>query len=384
MNRMARRRTEANVSRTNSEDTTPTWPRTMPAVTDLSALGWTRRPRRPSCPPAARPARVSRVDRGRLTRAHRRRREPRAPRRGPLRRVAACPARRSATGSRCAASWRSPSSRGRSAFVRTVAGRTSAAQVVAANLDTVLVVDALAGEARLRRVERYLAVAWSSGATPVVVLTKADLCDDVAAGGRAGRARTPSASRCCAVSSVTGEGLDAVRALLPPGRTGGDGRPVRRREVQPGERAGRRRRSPRPATSGRATAAAGTRRPRASCTCCPAAGCWSTPPACGSSRSTTTPRASTPPTPTSPRWPPTAGSATASTAPSPAARSPPPSTTAGSTPPATARWRKLQAEAHRQLLRVDARARAAEKARLRVLPPGAQGPAQPAAVTGRR
>ena len=53
--------------------------------------------------------------------------------------------------------------------------------MVAANLDLVLVVDALAGEARLRRVERYLAVAWSSGATPVVVLTKADLCDDVAA-----------------------------------------------------------------------------------------------------------------------------------------------------------------------------------------------------------
>ena len=65
--------------------------------------------------------------------------------------------------------------------MRTVAGRTSAAQVVAANLDVVLVVDSLSGEARLRRVERYLAVAWSSGATPVVVLTKADLCDDVAA-----------------------------------------------------------------------------------------------------------------------------------------------------------------------------------------------------------
>ena len=69
-----------------------------------------------------------------------------------------------------------------SAFVRTGAGRTSTAQVVAANLDVVLVVDALTADPRLRRVERYLAVAWSSGATPVVVLTKADLCDDVAAG----------------------------------------------------------------------------------------------------------------------------------------------------------------------------------------------------------
>jgi ribosome small subunit-dependent GTPase A len=103
--------------------------------------------------------------------------------------------------------------------VRTVAGRTSAAQVVAANLDTVLVVDALTGPARLRRVERYLAVAWSSGATPVVVLTKADLCDDVAAVVEQVR-EDAFGVEVLAVSSVTGEGVDAVRALLPPGRTG--------------------------------------------------------------------------------------------------------------------------------------------------------------------
>jgi ribosome biogenesis GTPase len=106
-----------------------------------------------------------------------------------------------------------------SAFVRTVAGRTSAAQVVAANLDTVLVVDSLSGEARLRRVERYLAVAWSSGATPVVVLTKADLCEDVAAVVEQVR-EDALGVEVLAVSSVTGDGMDAVRALLPPGRTG--------------------------------------------------------------------------------------------------------------------------------------------------------------------
>jgi ribosome small subunit-dependent GTPase A len=106
----------------------------------------------------------------------------------------------------------------RSAFTRTVAGRTSAAQVVAANLDAVLVVDALAGAARVRRVERYLAVAWSSGATPVVVLTKADLCDDVAA-AVAEVAEDALGVEVLAVSSVTGEGLDAVRAVLGPGRT---------------------------------------------------------------------------------------------------------------------------------------------------------------------
>ena len=68
--------TEANVSRDNSEDTTLTCAATMLAVTDLSALGWTpdraRRPARPAAPPA----RVSRVDRGRLTRADGRRRAP--------------------------------------------------------------------------------------------------------------------------------------------------------------------------------------------------------------------------------------------------------------------------------------------------------------------
>ncbi|SFF56806.1 ribosome biogenesis GTPase [Blastococcus tunisiensis] len=105
-----------------------------------------------------------------------------------------------------------------SAFVRTVAGRTSAAQVVAANIDLVLVVDALTGGARLRRIERYLAVAWSSGATPVVVLTKADLCADVAA--VVGAVREDALGvEVLPVSSVTGDGLAAVRDLLRPGRT---------------------------------------------------------------------------------------------------------------------------------------------------------------------
>src|SRR5690606_35624252 len=104
----------------------------------------------------------------------------------------------------------------RSAFTRTSAGRTSAAQVVAANLDTVLVVDALVGAARLRRIERYLAVAWSSGATPVVVLTKADLCPDVPA-AVAQVAENTLGVDVRAVSSVTGDGLATVRALAGPG-----------------------------------------------------------------------------------------------------------------------------------------------------------------------
>jgi ribosome small subunit-dependent GTPase A len=189
----------------------------MHPVTDLSALGWTPG-RAADLPDGSVPARVSRVDRGRLSvltadgesRVH----------------PGAALYDASGLSGPAVGDW--VAVRGElavavlprtSAFVRTVAGRTSAAQVVAANLDTVLVVDALAGEARLRRVERYLAVAWSSGATPVVVLTKADLCDDVAAVVEQVR-EDALGVEVLAVSSVTGEGVDAVRALLPPGRTG--------------------------------------------------------------------------------------------------------------------------------------------------------------------
>ena len=66
----------------------------------------------------------------------------------------------------------------RSAFVRRSKGEQ---QVVAANIDTVFVCMGLDRDFNVRRLERYLAVAWDSGALPVAVLTKADLCKDVAA-----------------------------------------------------------------------------------------------------------------------------------------------------------------------------------------------------------
>lgn len=69
----------------------------------------------------------------------------------------------------------------RSAFTRADPGKATAAQVVAANIDTVFVVHPLSEEPKSRRIERELAVAWESGATPVVVLTKEDLAEDAAA-----------------------------------------------------------------------------------------------------------------------------------------------------------------------------------------------------------
>jgi len=63
----------------------------------------------------------------------------------------------------------------KSCFSRTAAGRSTEVQIVAANIDTVLIVTSCNLDCNLRRLERYLALAWESGATPVVVLNKSDL-----------------------------------------------------------------------------------------------------------------------------------------------------------------------------------------------------------------
>jgi ribosome biogenesis GTPase len=67
----------------------------------------------------------------------------------------------------------------KSVFLRKAAGSGNTEQVVAANVDTVFLCMALNHDFNLRRLERYLSVAWDSGATPVVLLTKADLCHDL-------------------------------------------------------------------------------------------------------------------------------------------------------------------------------------------------------------
>jgi ribosome biogenesis GTPase len=67
----------------------------------------------------------------------------------------------------------------KSLFVRKAAGTSNELQVIAANIDTVFICMSLNRDFNLRRLERYLAIAWDSGATPVVVLTKSDLCEDI-------------------------------------------------------------------------------------------------------------------------------------------------------------------------------------------------------------
>jgi len=67
----------------------------------------------------------------------------------------------------------------RTVFTRGAAGRQSRGQVVAANVDVVFAVCGLDADYNVRRIERYLARIWASGAQPVVVLNKADVCEDV-------------------------------------------------------------------------------------------------------------------------------------------------------------------------------------------------------------
>jgi len=104
----------------------------------------------------------------------------------------------------------------RTALVRDSAGRTSLEQVVAANVDVVLVVEHLDPDPDLGRVERLLTLAWRSGARPVVVLTKADLVPDPD-GMAAQVAQVALGVDVHVVSVLDGAGLDAVRALLAPG-----------------------------------------------------------------------------------------------------------------------------------------------------------------------
>lgn len=67
----------------------------------------------------------------------------------------------------------------KSCFMRKAAGGGRQEQIVAANIDIVFLCMSLNNDFNIRRMERYLAIAWDSGATPVIVLTKSDLCDDL-------------------------------------------------------------------------------------------------------------------------------------------------------------------------------------------------------------
>ncbi len=106
----------------------------------------------------------------------------------------------------------------RTSVVRADVGGTSRGQVLAANLDVVAVVAGLIPEPSISRVERLLTLAWGSGATPVVVLTKSDLVGDadVVAADVAAAAPGVQVLTC---SVLTGAGMEEMAALLAGNRT---------------------------------------------------------------------------------------------------------------------------------------------------------------------
>jgi len=106
----------------------------------------------------------------------------------------------------------------RTAFTRKAADSLQTVQVLAANIDVAFLVASMNGGLNARRLERYLASAWQSGARPVVVLTKADLATDPATAIAEAEAVAFDVP-VIAVSALTGEGLEAVRAQLKAGET---------------------------------------------------------------------------------------------------------------------------------------------------------------------
>lgn len=106
----------------------------------------------------------------------------------------------------------------RSKFSRNAAGEATQEQLLATNIDEVFLMESLAADVNLRRLERLLALAWQSGATPVVLLTKSDLCRDVT--GQLDRVATVARDAVIlAISSEQNSGLKAIRKRLRKGKT---------------------------------------------------------------------------------------------------------------------------------------------------------------------
>ena len=105
-----------------------------------------------------------------------------------------------------------------SSFSRKVAGETTRQQIVAANVDTVFLVSGLDNDFNVRRIERYVTLAWNSGATPVIVLNKSDLVDDIDAFIRQVNDVAFGIDVVC-VSTLGAPGIESLRSYLQPGKT---------------------------------------------------------------------------------------------------------------------------------------------------------------------
>lgn len=106
----------------------------------------------------------------------------------------------------------------KSSFSRKVKGAATEEQIVAANIEILLIVSGLDHDFNIRRIERYLTLAWDSGVTPVVVLNKVDLCPDIHA--RVTEVEMIAfATRIHPISAIENRGLDQLQTYFRPGKT---------------------------------------------------------------------------------------------------------------------------------------------------------------------
>src|SRR5262245_12535924 len=106
----------------------------------------------------------------------------------------------------------------RSRFARKGAGAVTQEQVVAANIDVAFLVSGLDHDFNVRRIERYLTLAWEGGSSPVILLNKEDVCEDIEA--RLDEAETVAIGvPVHTISARERRGLEHVRAHLGRGRT---------------------------------------------------------------------------------------------------------------------------------------------------------------------
>ena len=106
----------------------------------------------------------------------------------------------------------------KSVFIRKAAGKNCMEQVVAANIDTIFLCMALNRDFNIRRLERYLSIAWDSGAVPVIILTKIDLCDDLQA-KRFEIENVAVGVPVMETSGLTGDGLQQIKQYLQKTKT---------------------------------------------------------------------------------------------------------------------------------------------------------------------
>ncbi|MBN2529601.1 MAG: ribosome small subunit-dependent GTPase A [Deltaproteobacteria bacterium] len=103
-------------------------------------------------------------------------------------------------------------------FTRGAAGRSGTVQIIAANIDIVFVVCGLDADFNVRRIERYLSRIWASGASPLIVLNKSDLCNDVAMRLVEVESSAPGVD-IVLVSALHRDGVDNVREFIKEGIT---------------------------------------------------------------------------------------------------------------------------------------------------------------------